>query len=108
MKIRIQITDTKRAEEKLFAPFEVVKHTTILREGIHYNDLNEGQRDQLEDQVVDPELVDYKEQVDKRVFNKDTDRAILRTLMEKAFAMPMAPAWEKPSSSLATTNTPCS
>jgi type I restriction enzyme R subunit len=38
---------------------------------------------QLEDQIEDPELVDYSsEAVDKSVFNKDTDRRIIRNLME--------------------------
>ncbi|MBI3867053.1 MAG: DEAD/DEAH box helicase family protein [Verrucomicrobia bacterium] len=64
--------------------FEVVKHTTqFLREGIKYSQLNQAQRDQLEEQVEDPEVVDYEaEQVNRKVFSKDTDRAILRTLME--------------------------
>ena len=65
-------------------PFEVVKHTTkFLREGIKYTQLNEAQREQLEEQVEDPETVDYEaEQVNRKVFSKDTDRAILRNLME--------------------------
>ena len=65
-------------------PFEVVKHTTkFLREGIKYSQLNEAQREQLEEQVEDPETVDYEaEQVSRKVFSKDTDRAILRNLME--------------------------
>ena len=65
-------------------PFEVVKHTTkFLREGIKYTQLNEAQREQLEEQVEDPETVDYEaEQVSRKVFSKDTDRAILRNLME--------------------------
>jgi type I restriction enzyme R subunit len=41
------------------------------------------QRQQLEEQVAEAELVDYaKEAIDKAVFNKDTDRKILRNLME--------------------------
>jgi hypothetical protein len=65
-------------------PFEVVKHTTkFLREGIKYSQINESQREQLEEQVEDPETVDYEaEQVNRKVFSKDTDRAILRNLME--------------------------
>ena len=65
-------------------PFEVVKHTTkFLREGIKYTQLNEAQREQLEEQVEDAEAVDYEaEQVSRKVFSKDTDRAILRNLME--------------------------
>lgn len=59
-------------------------HTTqFLRIGIKYSEMTEQQKSQLEDQVEDAELVDYsKEAVDKSVFNKDTDRRIIRNLME--------------------------
>ena len=65
-------------------PFTVVKHTTkFLRQGIKYKDLSPEQREQLAEQTADSEAVDYdKEQVSRQVFNKDTDRAILRNLME--------------------------
>lgn len=66
------------------AEHKVMKHTTkFLREGIKYNNMTDEEKRQIEEQVDDPELVDYsKEQVDKSVFNKDTDRKILRNLME--------------------------
>lgn len=59
-------------------------HTTqFLRSGIKYKEMTDAQRAQLEDQVEDAELVDYsKEAIDKSVFNKDTDRRIIRNLME--------------------------
>ena len=65
-------------------PFEVIKHTTkFLREGIKYSDMTPEQREELEDQVEDAETVNYERlQVAKSVFNKDTDRAIIRNLME--------------------------
>ena len=65
-------------------PFKAIKHTTkFLREGIKYKNLTQEQREQLEDQVDDSEAVDYeREQISRRVFNEDTDRAILRNLME--------------------------
>ncbi len=64
--------------------FQVISHTTkFLREGIRYADMTPEQQRQFEEQVEDAELVDYaKEAVDKSVFNKDTDRKILRNLME--------------------------
>jgi type I restriction enzyme, R subunit len=64
--------------------FRVTSHTTkFLREGIHYADMSPEQRQQLEQQVEDAESVDFKrEAVDKSVFNKDTDRRIIRNLME--------------------------
>ena len=65
-------------------PFKVIKHTTkFLREGIKYKNLNKEQQEQLDEQVEDSESVDYeKEQVSRQVFNRDTDKAILRNLME--------------------------
>jgi len=74
----------RAVQEGHLVPFKVMKHTTrFLREGIKYKDMTEEQREQLEDQVDDPEAVDYRrEQVDQKVFNKDTDRHILRNLME--------------------------
>jgi type I restriction enzyme R subunit len=65
-------------------PFKVIKHTTkFLRDGIKYKDLTPEQREQLEDQVADSEAVDYsREQVSQAVFNEDTDKAILRNLMD--------------------------
>lgn len=66
------------------AHFKVTAHTTkFLRDGIKYADLSEEQKRQLDEQVEDSELIDFnKEQVSKEVFNKDTDRKILRNLME--------------------------
>lgn len=73
------ITDTP----PFLVPFRVVKHTTkFLRQGIRYSEMNPEQQQQLEEQVEDAELIDYsKESVSQDVFNKDTDRAILRNLM---------------------------
>ena len=66
------------------AHFEVTSYTTkFLREGIRYTDMTPEQQRQLAEQVEDAELVDYsQEAIDKAVFNKDTDRKILRNLME--------------------------
>ncbi|MBF0231800.1 MAG: DEAD/DEAH box helicase family protein [Desulfamplus sp.] len=65
-------------------PFKVIKHTTkFLRKGIKYKELSEEQQREADEQGLDSENLDYsKEQVDKQVFNKDTDRKILRNLME--------------------------
>ncbi len=64
--------------------FRVTSHTTkFLRDGIRYADMSPEQRKQLEQQVQDAESVDFKrDAVDKSVFNKDTDRRIIRNLME--------------------------
>jgi len=65
-------------------PHEVATHTTrFLREGIKYTQLSEEQRRQLEESGEDPASFDYDaETIDKQIFNKDTNRLILRNLME--------------------------
>jgi type I restriction enzyme, R subunit len=65
-------------------PFEVYTHTTeFLRKGIKYQQLTAEQRQQLEEDEADAQAFDFDaEDVDRQVFNKDTNRAILRNLME--------------------------
>lgn len=66
-------------------PFEVFKTTTeFLRRGIKYSQMSREQRDQLEENEGDPSLIEYDAaQIDRAIFNKDTNRAVLRNLMEK-------------------------
>ena len=65
-------------------PVEVFEHTThFLREGIHLETLTKEQIEGLEEQGEDPSQFDFSsEQVDKSIYNKDTNRVILRNLME--------------------------
>lgn len=65
-------------------PFEVFEHTTqFLREGIRLDILTKEQILQLEEQGEDPSQYDFpSDQIDKIIYNKDTNRAILRNLME--------------------------
>lgn len=65
-------------------PFEVDTHTTqFLRAGIKYSQMNEEQRRQLEEDEEIPEAIEYEQvEVDKIVYNKDTNRHILRNLMD--------------------------
>ena len=65
-------------------PFEVHEHTTqFLRDGITLDGLSPQQIQELEDQGEDPTYYDFSsEQIDKVIYNKDTNRAILRNLME--------------------------
>ncbi|MEZ9016142.1 DEAD/DEAH box helicase family protein [Vibrio lentus] len=72
-------------EEKNLVPFKVVTHTTqFLREGIKASELTDEQIAELEDQGIDPNTLDFDaKQVDKAIYNKDTNRAIIRNLMEK-------------------------
>jgi type I restriction enzyme R subunit len=66
-------------------PFEVYTHTTeFLRHGIKYNQLSKEQQLQLEEDEADARLINYDDnEIDRAVFNKDTNRAILRNLMEQ-------------------------
>ncbi|WP_245754636.1 type I restriction endonuclease subunit R [Candidatus Accumulibacter aalborgensis] len=67
-------------------PFEVYTHTTeFLRRGIKYAQLSEDQRQKLEEDEGEDfaRTVDFEDgEVDRAVFNKDTNRAVLRNLME--------------------------
>lgn len=65
-------------------PFEVFDDTTdFLRRGIKYEQLNEEQKERLEEVEEDAELFDYSaEQLNKLLFNRPTNEFILRNLME--------------------------
>jgi len=71
-------------EEGFLVPYEVYTHTTrFLRVGIKYKDLTPEQKRQLEEDGEDPADFDYENhQIDKQIFNRDTNRAIIRNLME--------------------------
>ena len=70
--------------DRYLTPFEVYEHTTqFLREGITLDVLSAEQIEQLEEQGEDPAQYDFSsEQIDKVIYNKDTNRVILRNLME--------------------------
>ena len=71
-------------EDGYLTPFEVFEHTThFLREGIRLEILTKDQIEALEEQGEDPSQFDFSsEQVDKSIYNRDTNRVILRNLME--------------------------
>jgi len=71
-------------QDGFLTPFEVLEHTTqFLREGIRLDILTKKQIQELEEQGEDPAQYDFSsEQIDKIIYNKDTNRAILRNLME--------------------------
>jgi len=71
-------------EDKWLVPYEVYSHTTkFLREGIKYEDLTAEQREQLEDEGEDAALLNHDAKaIDKQIFNKGTNRLIIRNLME--------------------------
>ncbi|MBL78844.1 MAG: restriction endonuclease subunit R [Nitrosomonadaceae bacterium] len=71
-------------KEGYLVPFEVYTHTTqFLRGGIKYENLTEDQKRQLEEDGEEPETFDYEaREIDKQIYNKDTNRHIIRNLME--------------------------
>ncbi|XHC10695.1 DEAD/DEAH box helicase family protein [Labrenzia sp. ac12] len=70
--------------EKWLTPFEVFEHTTsFLRDGIKLAGLTPEQVRELEEQGEDPSEYDFSaDQIDQIIYNKDTNRLILRNLME--------------------------
>jgi len=75
----------KAIEDGYLVPYQVVKHTTkFLREGIKGEAFTAEQITQLEDQGRDPNELDFdSHEMDKAIFNKDTNRLILKNLMDK-------------------------
>lgn len=71
-------------EEKHLVPFEVYTHTTnFQRDGIQARKLTAEQIKALEDDGYEPEEIEVEKQhIDKQVYNKDTNRKLLRNLME--------------------------
>jgi hypothetical protein len=65
-------------------PFVVDTHTTpFLRAGIKYSQMTDEQRRQLEEDEQLPQAIEFEQaEVDRQIFNKDTNRIILRNLME--------------------------
>ena len=70
--------------QKHLVPFEVDTHTTqFLRSGIKYSKMTEEQKRQLEEDEMLPQAIEFEQgAVDKIVYNKDTNRIILRNLMD--------------------------
>ena len=66
-------------------PFRVRAFSSQFREqGLRYSLLDDTQRAKLEDQEPNAEQVDYDaDEIDRRVFNKDTTRFIWRSLLDE-------------------------
>jgi type I restriction enzyme R subunit len=79
------LEDAINSVPPFLVPFRVRSFSSQFRErGIRYSQMNQEQREQLEDQDPEAEQVDYSaEDVDLHVFNKDTTRFIWRKLMEE-------------------------
>lgn len=72
-------------EPPYLTPFRVRDLTTdFLRDGIHYNDLNEDQKRQLEDDLGEEEAKRTTiagKDIGRKIFSEDTDRIILENLI---------------------------
>ena len=77
--------DAINLKPPVLVPFRVRAFSSQFREkGLRYSQMSPDQRDQLEDQDLSAQQVDYDaEDIDKQVFNKDTTRFIWRSLMEE-------------------------
>ena len=66
-------------------PFKVTKVTTgFLSQGIKYSQMTKEQREQLEQQEQEPDAIEHEQrEVDKRIYNRDTARVIIRNLMDR-------------------------
>lgn len=72
--------------DKCLVPFRVVAYQTeFQREGMRYAKMSQAQKKQLEEQMgVGAEDVDYDgEALNKAIFNRDTNRHVIRNLMER-------------------------
>lgn len=68
----------------LIEPRVIDATTDFLRKGIRYSQMTAEQRRQVEDEGYDGDEIEFdKESLEKRITNKDTNKFILQTLMEK-------------------------
>lgn len=81
---------TMALKERYLVPFEVVKaKTPFQRKGMRYSDMTREQQQQVEEQAQDPNDVDFDpRELDSTIFNKDTNRKVLRNLMENGIRHP--------------------
>ncbi|MFT3695702.1 MAG: DEAD/DEAH box helicase family protein [Kofleriaceae bacterium] len=77
--------DAINSNPAYLVPFRVRAFTSQIRhDGLRYKDLNDSQREELEDQDDNAQQVDYSaEDLDHHFFNKDTTRHIWRSLMDE-------------------------
>lgn len=77
--------DAINSKPAYLVPFRVRTFSSQIRtDGLRYSELNESQREQLEDQDDNAQQVDYSaEDLDRHFFNKDTTRHIWRSLMDE-------------------------
>lgn len=67
----------------LIEPRVIDATTDFLRKGIKYSQMTEEQRRQLDEEGYDGEVLEFdKDALEKKITNKDTNRYILKTLMD--------------------------
>lgn len=71
-------------KEKYLVPYKVQKvQTGLLQRGIKYSELNSKQKQELSEQVEDPEKFNFESsELETQITNKDTNRKIIKTLMD--------------------------
>jgi len=76
-------------EPPYLSRYEVFNVTTkFLREGIRYSKLSREQQLELEEQLENPEVIEYdSSEIDKYIYNLDTNRLIIRNLMENGIKL---------------------
>lgn len=74
----------KAIEQEHLVPYEIVTMTTkFMRDGINQRSLTNEQIAELEDQGEDPNEFEFdSKDIDKAILNKDTNRKVLRNLMD--------------------------
>ncbi|MBK8945366.1 MAG: DEAD/DEAH box helicase family protein [Ignavibacteriae bacterium] len=83
--------DAVTHEPPYLSKFEVFTVTTkFLREGIRYSEMSRSQQLELEDQLGEAaDEIEYDSpKIDNYIFNRDTNREILRNLMDHGMKMP--------------------
>lgn len=71
-------------KEKYLVPYKVQKvQTQFLERGIKYSELSQKQKQELAEQVEDPEKFDFESsELETQITNKDTNRKIIKNLMD--------------------------
>jgi type I restriction enzyme, R subunit len=77
-------------EPPYLSRYQVFSVTTkFMREGIRYSKLTREQQLELEEQLENPEIIEYdSDELDKYIYNFDTNRQIIRNLMENGIKFP--------------------
>lgn len=70
--------------EKYLVPYKVQKvQTGFLERGIKFSELTEKQKQELSEQVEDPEKFDFESsELESQITNEETNRKIIRSLMD--------------------------